>query len=59
MCPFCTNPDKPCLVTERPDGRLACACGRHSWPNVAAFVETCRTLSLTQNSAPLIYTQSY
>jgi hypothetical protein len=59
MCPFCTTPDKPCPVSERPDGRLACACGRHSWPNAAAFLESCRRQSLTQTGMPHIYTQSY
>ena len=50
MCPLCANqaPDThPCEIRERPDGHLACSCGRHSWPNAAALEETCRLLSLT------------
>ena len=48
MCPICKQHDgKPCLIEERKDGRLACACGQHSWPNAAALQETCRLTSLT------------
>jgi len=48
MCPLCGEHDrKPCPIEERPDGRLACACGRHSWPNAAALQETYRRMSLT------------
>jgi hypothetical protein len=57
MCPFCK--DKACPVVERPGGRIACACGRHSWPNQRAFEETCRRLSLTVVGTVHDWTQSY
>ena len=41
MCPFCK--DKQCKVSERPDGKLVCDCGKHSWPNAAIFAESLRT----------------
>jgi len=48
MCPICKQHDgKTCEVREREDGHLACACGRHSWPNAGALQETCRLMSLT------------
>jgi hypothetical protein len=48
MCPFCKEHDgKPCTIQERPDGRLACSCGRHAWPNAAALQESYRRASLT------------
>ena len=57
MCPFCK--DRGCAVVERPGGRVACECGRHSWPNFDAFEETCRRLSLTVTGKFHDWTQSY
>jgi hypothetical protein len=57
MCPFCK--DKPCKVVERPDGRLACECGRHSWPNAAVYAETLRRENLTIVNAVHNWTQSF
>ena len=48
-----------CQVIEKPDGRLACECGRHSWPNSGVLLETCRRQSLTITGYPQIWTQSY
>ena len=45
MCPFCKEPN--CKVTERPDGKLVCDCGKHSWPNAAVYAETLRKKNLT------------
>jgi len=60
MCPFCNTHDgKPCTVSEKPGGRILCACGRHSWPNTGAFLETCRRLSLTIAGTIHDWTQSY
>ncbi len=60
MCPYCKEHDgKPCEVTEKPSGRLVCGCGRHSWPNSAAFLETCRVMSLTVVGRKHIWTQGY
>jgi hypothetical protein len=60
MCPFCGEHDgRACPVTEKPNGRLVCACGRHSWPNASVFLETCRRQSLTIVGQPHIWTQSY
>ena len=60
MCPLCKDhQDKPCDVVEKPDGRLVCTCGRHSWPDSGAFLETCRRESLTIVGRPHIWTQSY
>jgi hypothetical protein len=60
MCPLCRDDDdQACLVTELPNGRLICACGRHSWPNSAALLETCRQQSLTITGMPQIWTQGY
>ncbi|MBI1799491.1 MAG: hypothetical protein HYR73_07355 [Candidatus Eisenbacteria bacterium] len=60
MCPYCKSHDgKPCAVGEKPNGRLACACGRHSWPNSGAFLETCRLMSLTVTRTVHDWTQSY
>ena len=40
MCPYCRDHEgKPCEVTEKPNGRLVCGCGRHSCPNSGAFLE--------------------
>ena len=59
MCPYCKEPHgKRCEVRETPDGRLICGCGRHSWPNSAAFTETCRLLSLTTVRTVHTWTQS-
>ena len=60
MCPFCMEHDgRACAVTEKPNGRLVCECGRHSWPNSRVFQETCRRESLTLAGYPQIWTQSY
>jgi hypothetical protein len=60
MCPLCKEHDgRTCTVTEKPDGRVVCACGRHSWPGAAAFLESCRKLSLTITGHPQIWTQSF
>jgi len=59
MCPYCRDHDgKPCEVTEKPNGRLVCGCGRHSWPNSGAFLESCRLASLTQTRMIHAWTQS-
>ncbi len=57
MCPFCK--DKECPVTELPSRRLQCACGRHSWPDSGAFLETCRRQSLTVVRTVHDWTQSH
>ena len=57
MCPFCT--DKPCKIVEKPNGHIACECGRHSWPNSGAYDEACRMASLTVVKAVHTWTQSY
>jgi hypothetical protein len=57
MCPLCN--DKSCAVAEKPNGRVVCACGRHSWPNARAYEETCRRLSLTVTGMYHDWTQSY
>ncbi len=60
MCPFCkTHDGKPCTVSETPSGRIVDSCGRHSWPNSAAFLESCRRESLKTVGQIHIYTQSY
>ena len=60
MCPFCKPLDgKPCRVTEKPNGRLACECGKHSWPNSGAFLESCRLSSLTVVRTVHDWTQSH
>lgn len=60
MCPFCKEHDgKDCPVTEKPNGRLVCACGRHAWPGANAFLESCRQVSLTVVRRPHVWTQSY
>jgi hypothetical protein len=60
MCPFCKDHDgRPCTVTETPNGRVVCSCGRHSWPSSAAFLQSCRRASLTITGQVHIYTQSY
>jgi hypothetical protein len=50
---------KECAVSELPNGRLVCACGRHSWPNPGAFLETCRRASLTMTHMLHDWTQSH
>jgi hypothetical protein len=58
MCPICQAHDgKPCEIRERPDHRLVCSCGRHSWPDAAALQETYRRLSLTTVRTAHIWTQ--
>ena len=57
MCPFCK--DKVCKVIEQPSGRLACECGRHSWPNSAVYAESCRLANLTVVGMVQSWTQSY
>ena len=60
MCPLCKSHDgKPCTLAERPDGRITCSCGLHSWPNSGALEETCRLLSLTITGQIHTWTQSY
>lgn len=60
MCPLCGSHDgKPCMIEEKPNGRLVCSCGRHSWPNAAALQETCRLQSLTLVRTVHTWTQSY
>jgi hypothetical protein len=56
MCPFCK--DKPCKVVEQPDGKVACECGKHTWPNAAAYGEACRKASLTVGKVVHNWTQS-
>ncbi len=60
MCPICREHDgKPCTIEEKPNGRLVCSCGRHSWPNAAALQETHRRTSLTIVRQVHDWTQSY
>ena len=56
MCPFCK--DKPCQVVEQPNGKLACECGKHSWPSSAVYAEACRKASLTVGHTVHTWTQS-
>lgn len=58
MCPFCKHPDRTCKVSEKPNGRIVCDCGAHSWPNTAAFLESCRRESLTVERTVHDWTQS-
>ena len=57
MCPFCKHDDRTCQVHEQPDGRLVCDCGRHSWPNSAVYIESCRRANLTVVGSTHIWTQ--
>lgn len=57
MCPFCK--DKPCKVVERPDGKLVCECGRHSWPNAGVYAEALRRQNLTVVKAVHTWTQGF
>lgn len=57
MCFLCR--DESCKVSERPDGKLACACGKHSWPNSAVYAESLRTANLTIVKAVHNWTQSF
>jgi len=60
MCPFCKQLDgRICAVNETPSGKLACACGRHAWPNSAVYQESCRRLSLTQTGTVHTWTQGF
>jgi hypothetical protein len=59
MCPICKQENgQNCPVEERPDGRVICSCGKHSWPNTASFQETCRLRSLTIVRTVHAWTQS-
>ena len=57
MCPL--RKDKPCRVAERPDGKLTCECGKHSWPNAAVYAESLRQANLTVVKAVHHWTQSF
>jgi len=57
MCPFCR--DRQCKIIERPDVRIACECGRHSWPNAALYAESLRQADLTVVRAVHNWTQSF
>jgi hypothetical protein len=57
MCPFCN--DSSCMVSEQPNGRLACGCGKHAWPNAAVYAEALRCRNLTVVRAVHNWTQSY
>lgn len=60
MCPFCVKHDgKPCNVSEKPNGRIICDCGRHSWPNSGAFLESVRLQNLKVVGRVHTWTQSY
>ena len=60
MCPFCKPQDGgPCALREMPDGRIACTCGRHSWPNAGVFLESCRRQSLTITGQVHTWTQGF
>ena len=59
MCPYCREHDgKVCDVAEKPNGRLVCDCGKHSWPNSGSFLESCRLASLTMVRTVHTWTQS-
>lgn len=58
-CPLCKKQDKrDCKVVEQPNGRLACECGKHQWPNSAVYAETLRRSNLTVVKAVHDWTQS-
>ena len=57
MCFMCK--DVSCRVSERPDGKLVCACGKHSWPNAAVYAECLRKANLTVVKAVHNWTQSF
>jgi hypothetical protein len=59
MCPFCPESPSPCKLVERPDGKLACECGKHAWPNSAVFAEQLRQRNLTVVRAVHTWTQSF
>jgi hypothetical protein len=60
MCPICNEHDgKTCTVSEKPDGRITCSCGRHSWPNSGAFLESMRLKNLKITGQVHSWTQSY
>ena len=56
MCPFCKP---PCAIVEKGDGRIACACGLHAWPNERVFLETLRRMNLTITGMVHDWTQSH
>ena len=59
MCVLCKQQDrKDCPIEEHPDGRVTCSCGKHSWPSVASYQETCRLQSLTIVRTVHAWTQS-
>ncbi|OGF13682.1 MAG: hypothetical protein A2W00_03390 [Candidatus Eisenbacteria bacterium RBG_16_71_46] len=58
MCPLCREHEgKGCEIVERSNGRLVCTCGRHSWPNAGALLESCRRQSLTVERTLHTWTQ--
>lgn len=57
MCPFCKKEGRTCAVKEQPNGKIACECGAHSWPNMAVYAETMRRMNLTLVGTPQIWTQ--
>jgi len=60
VCPFCgKHGDQPCTVSEKPNGRIICSCGKHSWPNAAVYAETLRLTNLTIVNAVHNWTQSF
>ena len=58
MCPFCTDPQKPCRIVEKPDGKYACECGKHAWPNAATYAESVRLANLTSTRTVHNWTQA-
>jgi hypothetical protein len=60
MCPLCDEHDgQPCTVSEKPNGRIVCSCGKHSWPNAGVFLETMRQKDLKITGFVHTWTQSY
>ncbi len=57
-CPLCNDAKRPCQVVEQPNGRLACECGKHQWPNSAVFAESLRRADLTVVKTVHDWTQS-
>lgn len=58
QCPQCKHENRACEVKELPNGRLACACGSHQWPNSAVFAESLRRANLTVVKTVHDWTQS-
>jgi hypothetical protein len=58
QCPDCHADGRTCAVRETPDGKLACECGRHQWPNAGVYAEWLRRRNLTQVKAVHNWTQS-